>query len=523
MEVIQQADNFLKQRRSATKRSNSHQLFDHVLSQSGQRALLRLELRADTEIERSPLMGDPLRNAFQKDGDQELAELGLSVPLRGYVDRLILESTRQHQAQSSPGHHVQLLTADQGLARMALAEGIAPLFFQASKANDLFGRRLSGTVFSPFSADIYRVSLESVLWELATAFGSAKIISADGKRWAVIAAIGHDLVWSPVHSRNDLLWLRSEGLPSARILEEANLASERGEGPDSVEVLVPKAKKPVIKTAKPKKAVVREVRQPRSLSEPAGYYRLNIERLFKFFVAAADEGVMKESKALEVLGSVTPGEYRRFLLAGAFAEIANAAWTLTEAGLTASTAIKQVDCAALLEQFVRVKSVASFVEAMRAAPTGHAVNPPLPERSRTTYLGLGEILCIGATVAGQGYFPTHASLGLTEFVEVALRRFQALDTGDGYVSAGSWLEALVLNDGIHPVVARNQLAEASAAGLVRRSTEGSTLDTRHDDHAIQILKMHAGAPRVDLVHLYRGDFLIPQKSSSSIRLERPVK
>lgn len=122
-------------------------LFDHLLSQAGQRVLLRLEFREETEVERTLLVGDPLRNAFQRDSEQEWLDLNLSVPLRSYCDRLIIEAARQHQAHATPGHPIQLLTSDQGFARMALAEGITPLYFHAIPAKSFFGRRLVGTLF----------------------------------------------------------------------------------------------------------------------------------------------------------------------------------------------------------------------------------------------------------------------------------------------------------------------------------------------------------------------------------------
>jgi hypothetical protein len=114
MEVVNQADRFLRLRR-APKLNRSATLLDHVISQGGQRVLLRIELHSDAEIERSPIFGDPLRNAFQQDRDAEWGDLNLSVPLRSYCDRLVLETVRQHQTQVSPGHPVRLTFAPKSL------------------------------------------------------------------------------------------------------------------------------------------------------------------------------------------------------------------------------------------------------------------------------------------------------------------------------------------------------------------------------------------------------------------------
>src|SRR5208282_1445156 len=75
---------------------------------------------------------------------------------------------------------------------------------------------LAGTNFHPLNAQLERIPLQSVFWELATAFGAARLISPDGARWVEIAAIGEELTWSPIHSRGDLLWMRSAGQPEPR-------------------------------------------------------------------------------------------------------------------------------------------------------------------------------------------------------------------------------------------------------------------------------------------------------------------
>lgn len=58
MEIVNFAERFLSTRR-APKIRPLDILIDHMLSQGGQRVLLRLELNTDTEIERNFLLGDP--------------------------------------------------------------------------------------------------------------------------------------------------------------------------------------------------------------------------------------------------------------------------------------------------------------------------------------------------------------------------------------------------------------------------------------------------------------------------------
>ena len=100
-----------------------------------------------------------------------------------------------------------------------------------------------------------------------------------------------------------------------------------------------------------------------------------------------------------------------------------------------------------------------------------------------------------------------------------MERYRELAPEGGWVASGDWLEALARKDGIHPVVARESLQEASAANLIKRWTEGSTTDTRHDDHTLRVLEVTARRPAIGTVYLYRGDFLMPDKSSSSLKLE----
>ena len=214
MELVNSAESFFSLRRSDREKTNKRrlrELVEHLKSQGGQRALLRLELQADTEIERTFLLGDPLRDAFQSSKENELSQLNIAVPIKSYVDRLIIEAARHHQAQSGPTHEVRLLTSDQGLARMAMAEGIAPLFFTATKATSFFGTRLTGRTFHPFMGKVQSTSLALVFWELATAFGSARLEGKESKMSFTVSALGEEMSWSPYHSLDDLLWCALTG------------------------------------------------------------------------------------------------------------------------------------------------------------------------------------------------------------------------------------------------------------------------------------------------------------------------
>ncbi len=63
MEIVNFADRFLKNRRASNvKRPDL--MMDHLNSQAGQRVLVQLELHSDVELERTFLLGDPLRVRF---------------------------------------------------------------------------------------------------------------------------------------------------------------------------------------------------------------------------------------------------------------------------------------------------------------------------------------------------------------------------------------------------------------------------------------------------------------------------
>ena len=88
MELVGAAENYFSLRR-ATKPKNAvrrrKELAEHLKSQGGQRSLLRLELHQSTEVERTFLLGDPLREAFATDNDREMSGLNISLPIRSYA------------------------------------------------------------------------------------------------------------------------------------------------------------------------------------------------------------------------------------------------------------------------------------------------------------------------------------------------------------------------------------------------------------------------------------------------------
>jgi hypothetical protein len=502
MEIVNQSDRFLAQRR-AVKSNVASALLEHVLSQGGQRVLLRLELRPETEVERSAVFGDPLRSAFKADVEEEWRELNMSVPLRSYCDRLILEATRQHQAIAAPGHPVRLLTSDQGLARMAMAEGIVPIFFRSVRSEDLFGQLLTGTLFHPFDGRLFRVPLATVLWEFATAFGSATLRASDGAAFVQVTALDEQLSWAPFHSRGDLLWVRSGGIGRSDESSTKLLPAPPKQDRESLEV------------------VARDL-------EGGGRsgYRFNVQNMFDLVIELSRNSTLPASRAWSAARTTERGlkDYRLFLASGGFITVARGELTASDRVFSLAAALQSRDHRALQ---AALKQVPSFEHTARALTNGGRWDArqtrEMLGRAAQTYQALAEVTCIAAPIGEELLVATPNDPTPTAFADFAERAFQAALQGQGLASAGEWLERLILDFGVHPVIARERLQEAVAAGLLAISAEGSTLDTRHDDHAVRVLELERGRPIVRLAHLYRGDFLFRDRASSSIKITRTAQ
>jgi hypothetical protein len=531
MEVINQADRYMKIRRTKSARRDSV-LAEHLMSQAGQRVLMRLELREDTEVERNLLIGDPLRSAFREDRDADLKEMHLNVPVRSYVDRMILEAARQHQAYASPGHPVHLLTGDQGLARMALAEGIRPLFFKKSEAVQFFSAQLTGVNFSPFTGKVISTSVSAVIWELATAFGQARLVRDIDGALIEVTAIDKDLGWSAFHSHDDLLWLRASNLPNfsetvSTSVQSNNSLQEEDQTPVAVADVSTKSQ---AKARTEANRVNKSREGTTRLSEANGagvpFYRLNPRGLVTLIDmlsmnSRADDEAVMDSVGLRHRTGLA--EYRRFLLSGHMIEDEPALWIATGNLLSLGDAQRESDLQRMVKELSATPSYAAFISLLTGTTVaGHPIELPIPARVLPSYLALGEVTGVGMSIPSEGYYATLHQPDLPAFAATALRRYRELAPDGGWVASGEWLETLARQDGIHPVLARDSLQEAAAADLIRRWTEGSTTDTRHDDHTLRVLKVEGGRPKVDVAYLYRGDFLMPDKSSSSLKLEGPA-
>jgi len=504
MEILNASDNYLKYRRGIKIDNKAKALFEHASSQGGQRALLRLELQTEAEIERGRLGADPLRGIVQPDSDQEDKVLGLQQIQRSFADRLIFETARQHLSQTNPGHPVVLLTADQGLARMTLGEGMETLYFEATTYGAISGASLSGTTFDPFNGKIYSVGLLDLLWEFAVTFGMARLSTPDGSAGLEVGAMGETLTWQPYHAQDDLLWVCGLG----------------GDQTDDPAASVPPETVPAPATtaradAKKRPTEEKPPAKPRSFT---GSYKFGVAKLFAL-IDRLNSKPLNDKEAMEVVGVskiAALDDYKNFLTSGRLVEQKDGL-VATESLTKLVQALKVRDLDAAVIFFVDVPSFAGFFKYLN----GEINENPVAERAKATYVALGEVLGVCFEIPKEKVYPTLSHPTLNAFTEAAVASYERLaKRTDQYVLTGDWLEGLVRDHGIHPVRSRSLLEEARVAGLLERFTEGSTPETGFQEHTLNLLEMQQGRPTVRRIGLFEGDFLLAGKSSVSIRLKR---
>jgi len=238
--------------------------------------------------------------------------------------------------------------------------------------------------------------------------------------------------------------------------------------------------------------------------------------------ALDNDQALSEEKVVDIVNARSREgieEYRRFLKSGSLVSVLNQSWNATPQLQELAISLRNENIDGAKAILLATPSFGSFARHVSNTLVGTKVNQDSFGRAITTYRTLGEAMLLCAEIEGEGIYSTPNSPDAEHFAPIALQRFRNLDNGDGLVATGEWFESLIRKDGIHPEIARQRLNDASARELLRRSTEGSTTDVRFDRHVIHVLRVESGKPAVITVHLYRGDYLIPGKSSTSLRIE----
>ena len=188
---------------------------------------------------------------------------------------------------------------------MALAEGIRPLYFETIDARRFFGTSLTGRTFDPFQGLVKGISLATLLWEFATAFGSARLQGKETGREFWVSALGEDMSWAPYHSLEDLLWCRrtetTEG-DASDVAKRAGRTKKEDQG----------------------KA---EAKQP---SRRTTYRRFDVSKLIRLVCELDDAQKMDREAVVGIVQTKHARgfqEYERFLLSGGFISESGGTWT----------------------------------------------------------------------------------------------------------------------------------------------------------------------------------------------------
>jgi hypothetical protein len=314
------------------------------------------------------------------------------------------------------------------------------------------------------------------------------------------------LTWSPYHSKEDLLWVNvcgeiERGVPhKVKAQTESALPAE------------PKNKPVTVESAT---SAVETSRTKISMS------RFTVDRFIDLLSFFETTRIVSLKALLETFSFTESSwaDYRRLFESGELIEPVKGGWSATEQLHAIWSACAARDFESLREGLQRIPSCRAFFEVLRDLEKMDPDNTPFPSRVLSGYQGLAEIACIGTPIAGDGFYSTIFNPTPIDFAKIAVSRFHQVAGGEKLASVGAWLEALVKHDGIHPLNARARLLEAYGAKLLSLVTEGSTTDTRHERKTFKVLGFQRGKPVVKTEYFYRGDFLIPEKSSTSFRLE----
>ena len=369
-------------------------------------------------MERTFLFGDPLRVAFQSEKDQELRELNISVPIPSYVDRLILEAARQHQSQVASGHPVMLLTSDQGLARMTMAEGMHPLYFRAADAKIFFNKLFTGTNFHPFTGKLCTTSIPEVLWELATIFGSARLSTTDGASSLVVHAIGDDLAWVPYHSRDDLLWVETREVATTKLkqVDESAITSTS----NSVAKTLSIKNNGILSRPTVQRPQSREFR---TIKPSLHLYKFSLNRLITLVDKLETEQVLPINNVMETIGVRTASginDYRRFLESGSAIVTDSQSWSATPILTPIAIALRNCDISELRKVLLVFPSYEMLERVLSKHDVGSGFDVKPFGRARVTFLALAETTELGATVHGSGFYVTPNDPENNKFAEISV-------------------------------------------------------------------------------------------------------
>lgn len=471
-------------------------LRQRLTSQGGLRALLRVQLQSGVEIERLQVEAEEPRR-FDLDADNRGGDRS------AVADRMILETALRHRALLAPGHPVRIMTSDQGLARSALIEGIAPLYFPQRKWTSLFGHTYRGAVFAPFPGTTgsiwHRVPLTEVLWEFAVCFGAARLRLGDGKSFT-ITATHPDLAWSSFHAREDLLWIECSppGGPSAQIGDSPTILRESS---------APEAEA-----------------AGRSRPTAPKFSAEKLLRLWSWMATRRTESLAQLGKALEVSDKTTR-DYVRLMASGGFLSLEEQMVKVDgESFGPLWTALRSDDWDIVRERLMRLPSFAALCGELSASTF---VSPKelhtIRDEALPGFQRLGEICGAILYVPDSGLCVCEPRPTLDVFCGKALEAYTEAVASDSsakpLVRSGWWLEVLAAKNRVHPLFVPSLLQEAITARRLDVIFEGSQPFRGKADHAFRRIVWRKDDPALEEVLLYRGDYLATNRASVHLKIE----
>lgn len=518
MEIITNVDNYFKKVRFSSENTDKSKrrctaLRQHILSQGGQRTLLRIELTPEIELDRGDLGADPLRGIVTAASDPEDKKLGLQDVPRSFADRLILETARRFQVQVRPDHPLFILTSDQGMARMAMAEGMSVFFFQARSAPIVTGKTLTGTLHHPFLSEIYTVSLIDVLWELAVSFGQL-LITGEGEDDKLelfgIGAASEGVTWQPLHARDDLIWGRCKlpELHNEKAGRPKKWPEEHAEQPKEEEIVAERAKE-----------------TKGEALDLHGWYKFSLNNMLSLIghIINSDSLNREQAQGLVGLAGKTFIKYERFLRSGNLVSAEGDCLVSTEKLVQLWQALTKSDTGSVQSVLKSVPSFEALFRYMSEKKMAAFDDPeiPAPQSVRPTYFILGEAVCAWLRVVDVGLVSTLGEPDPQEFARLAVATYSKLAESDDteWVLTGKWLEHMATENSIHPMISKKLLTDARNGGIIQVFAEGSTPDTRFEDHHFWALFMKDDFPYAERVFLYHGNFILPGTSAVRIKIQ----
>ncbi len=497
MEIDNRMDNYLSRIRWNRENRRKSQarvgaLSNHLLSQGGQRTLLRLELHSNVELDRGDLRPDHARPIIQQSSDSVDRALHLTGIVKSLADRWIVETARSHRAQLRPDHPLILVTSDQGMARMAMAEGLDVFFFQSRNTPDPTGKVLTGTNFHPFKSELYTVPLTTVLWELAVSFGGARISNSQQTSCLELWALGgpEKLTWHPLHAKDDLIWGYYQ-----KVLSE---------------------QKRTVSKVEPPKATNTEF-------APKGY-RFTPSKMLDLIGNLADKDSLTYGEVREFLSVKalrTSQRYVKFLQSGRLVTELDDRVQSTDDLKELWQAIRELNMPSIHRILAAVPSYSDFYASVRRARRLDADSEEIPisKYDLPKYIAIGEMAGAILSISGEEIIATDNDPDINSFASSAIDCYHEISRrADKWILTGAWLECLASLFAIHPIRARALLKESRERGVLSFYLEGSTPDTRYQKHTMTELVIVQGKPALRRVFLYQGDFISPGTAGVRIKI-----